>query len=188
MLYAENSRVRTQQAIGDGLVAAWCALWVWIAYEVHRLLNKLAVPGEYLQRSGESLSGGTDRLPSVVRGVGGPLDSLGNGIAEAGGSQVSVAHDIALVIALLIALGPTIPVIAARVWWRLKWVRSASAAARLRRSPGFDRLMAQRALARQPMHKLAAVHPGHDAPEAEVEHSYATLELNELGLKQSVRS
>jgi hypothetical protein len=181
-LYASNPTRRALQVAGDVICVAWVALWVWIAKFVFDLINKLAVPGEYLERSGNGISGGVDNLPSLVRGLGGPLDSLGNGLASAGDAQISATNDIAWFFAIVTVVLPTFVPLALHVFLRVRWMLSATAVAHLKRSESFDHLLAQRALARQPLRKIArAVGTGNMSP-GERERALAQLELRELGM------
>jgi hypothetical protein len=184
-LYAAKPSRRTFQIAGDLLCLFWLLLWIWIAKFVYDLINKLAVPGDYLQRSGEGISGGVDNLPSLLRSVGGPLDSLGNGLANAGSSQISATNDIAWFFAIVTVVLPTFVPLAAHAFMRVRWVRSASAVSQMQRSQQFNHLLAQRALARQPLRKIAAAVGDRDLDPAERELALAQLELDELGLRAS---
>jgi hypothetical protein len=181
-IYASNPTRRTLQIIGDAMCLAWLALWVWVAKFVFDLINKLAVPGEYLERSGNGISGGVDNLPSLVRGIGGPLDSLGNGLASAGDAQISATNDIAWFFAIVTVVLPTLVPLALHVFMRVRWMLSATAVAHLQRSEVFNHVLAQRAVARQPLRKIArAVGDGTMSPR-ERELALAQLELRQLGM------
>jgi hypothetical protein len=70
---------------------------------------------------------------------------------------------------------------------RLRWIRRATLAASLRARPSGRDLLALRALTRQPLRRLVAIHPDpatawRDGENAAME-SLAALELRTLGLR-----
>lgn len=182
-IYASKPSRRAMQIAGDVVCLFWIALWLWFAKFVYDLINKLAVPGDYLQRSGDGISGGADKLPSLVRSLGGPLDSLGNGLSSAGSSQISATNDIAWFFAIVTFILPTFLPLALHVFMRVRWMRSASAVSHLQHSQQFNHVLAQRALARQPLRKIARAIGDQAMSPAEQEHALAQLELDDLGLR-----
>lgn len=177
--YATRPSKRTFQITGDLLCLFWVALWLWVAKMVYDLISKLAVPGDYLQRSGDGISRGVGNLPSLLDRVGGPLDSLGNGLHNAGASQISATHDIAWFFAIVTFITPVFVPLAAHVFFRVRWMLSATAVAHLQKSPAFNHVLAQRAIARQPLRKIARIA---DVAPDQRELALAQLELDELGL------
>ena len=106
---------------------------------------------------------------------------------EAQAYQDAVAH-LALFTGLLVA---AVPVLLLLVIWlpkRVGWVVEASAAQRLvRGGPASADLLAVRALARQPLRRLAGLGPeivaGWKAGDPAATQALARLELDELGLR-----
>ncbi len=185
-LYAERRRVRNRQMARDAVVVAWCALWVWVGRWIFHFISKLGGIGHSLQNTSAKVDSGVHGLPSLLRSVGGPLKSIGEGLSSAGSAQITVVHDIAMFFALLIALCATVPVLTVHIARRIVWIRRVRAVLLMRASPHFPRLMAERALLRQPLHKLAAVSndPVQDIKDGHYE-ALAALELSDAGIRQS---
>jgi len=181
-MYSSSPKVRTRQVRSDLLVAVWCASWFWSGHEIYQLLTKLGGAGRLLQDASSDVNV-SSRLPGVFRSPAEKLDSFGQGLNRAGELQASAAHDVALAIGLLVALLPAAPILLRHVLKRLAWIRGANAVAELRRSPDFTRLMAQRALMRQPLHRLMKASPTPLEDFAAGNHeALAELEYEEFGL------
>lgn len=196
-LYADSPARRTRQALTDLLVLAWLWAWIWLATELYHLVLKLGVPGQKLEGAGNGMAGGlnqaggkVDDIPGVGGGLAGPLRSAASAarsLAEAGRQQVAVVHDLAWALALLLLLVPVAVVVLVWLPLRVRWIRRASTAARLRTGPAGNDLLALRALANQPLRRIAAL--GDDPVgawrrgELSTVDSLATLELHSLGLR-----
>lgn len=196
-LYAELPGRRVRQVLLDLAVLAWVLLWVRVAQASSGLVRALEAPGRSLQSAGGDLSRSLGEGAARARGVpllGGPLASpleAAGGAAErlaaAGAAgQQSVAR-LALVLALVVALAPTLPVLALWLLDRARWVRAASAAASARDGAAEVDLLALRALASRPLPELRRVAPSVGAAwrrgEPETLHRLAALELRGLGLR-----
>jgi hypothetical protein len=177
--YATRPSKRMFQITGDLLCLLWVGLWIWVAKMVYDLISKLAVPGDYLQKSGAGISRGAGSLPSLLDRVSGPLESLGSGLHSAGASQISAAHDIAGFFAVVTFIAPVVVPLGAHIYFRVQWMLSAKTLAPISRSPGLMHVLAQRALVRQPLHKIARLA---DMSPEQRELALAQLELDELGL------
>src|SRR4029079_5412709 len=108
-------------------------------------------------------------------------------IADAGQAQQDVVHDLALTLSIA---GGALPFLMAIVLWlllRFRWIRSASAANRLRRRRGGVELLALRAITFAPLRRLAPLPDDTAAKwragDPGTMDSLAALELRRLGLR-----
>lgn len=195
-LYADARARRSRQMLGDLLLAGWVLLWVKTAFVVRDATLALAGPGEQISDAGSGLAsrlrdaGDTvSGLPLVGDEASAPFEGAGGAadrIAAAGSAQVEAVHTLAFWLALavgaipiLIALGIYLPV-------RWRFVRQATAGRRFVDSTDDLSLFALRAMARQPLHRLA---PISDDPvgawrrgDPDVVRELAALELRDSGL------
>jgi hypothetical protein len=196
-IYADLPATRARQFLTDLLVVAWVYGWVKLGFWLHDLVEKLAAPGRKVESAGTGLA---DNLASAgnkvdnVPGVGGSLAAPFNKAAEAARSLASAGHeqqavvgDLALALSLALVAIPLGLVLFVWLPLRVRWIRRANAAAALRGAVSGRDLLALRALARQPLRKLAKLDPeiasewrrgNPDAVEA-----LARLELRTLGLR-----
>lgn len=196
-LYADLPGLRLRQVLLDLAVLAWSLGWLRMGQAVHRQVLKLAAPGRTLESAGGDLSRTLGDAAERAEGVpllGGPLSAPLDGasgaaarLAAAGAGQQDAVARLALLLALAVALAPTLAVLLRWLPGRARWAREASAAARLLAGRPDDELFALRALAHRPLHELRRVHPepGHAYREGdrEVVHRLAALELAALGLR-----
>lgn len=196
-LYSDIPARRLAQVGSDVGIVLWVALWVRVAGRVHDTTMLLAEPGRDLAGAGASFRGtmttagdGVDDLPLLQDRVATPFRSaagVGSDIEQVGTDLVSAVEQVALVLAVTTAL---VPVLIVGLFWfvlRLRFVRRAGAAQRfIDSAPDLD-LFALRAMAKQPMPRLAAIS---DDPagawrrgETDVIHALALLELRESGLR-----
>jgi hypothetical protein len=195
-LYPETPGRRVGQALLDLLVVAWVAAWALAGREVHRLIDQMAKPGVAVEQAGDRVASSigavqdqVGRLPAIgddLRAPFGRLGEAGQALAQAGASQQHVVHQLALWLGVLAALIPAVVVIAIWLPGRVRWVREASAAGRLRL--GADSvdlgLFALRAIATRPLPELRLVS---DDPLGDLQRgdyrALAALELRALGLR-----
>jgi hypothetical protein len=196
-LYADTPVTRTRQVLTDLFIAAWLAFWIWLAVQLYHLVLKLGVPGQKLSGAGEGMSNGlSDAGSSVghVPGIGGSLASPFNhaadaarSLADAGRQETAFAHDLAWVLALMLLFVPVCLVLFVWLPLRVRWIRRATAASGLRAGPAGRDLLALRALANQPLRRLAKVDPDPVAAWRRGDDStvdaLARLELRRLGLR-----
>lgn len=201
-LYSDIPARRLVQVAADVGIVLWVALWVRIAGRVHDTTMELAQPGRDLAGAGASFRGtmtsagdGVDDLPLLGDRVATPFRSasgVGTEIEQVGTDLVTAVERLALVLALTTAL---VPVLIVGLFWlalRVRFARRAGAAQRfIDAAPDLD-LFALRAMANQPMPRLAAVS---DDPagawrrgDDDVIHALALLELREVGLRPPVVS
>lgn len=196
-IYADRFPTALRQLLTDALVVAWIYVWVRAAMWLHDLVQKLATPGQKLESAGVGLAdnladagGKVGRVPVVGDELTAPFDraaAAARSVAEAGQDQQNLVGDLALALALLALVFPLGLVIFGWLPLRVRWIRRASAAARLRSTPAGHDLLALRALASQPLGKLTRI-------DADVARAWrrgdertvaalADLELRGLGLR-----
>lgn len=196
-LYSDIPARRLVQVVADVGVVLWVVLWVRIAARVKDATMALAEPGRNLAGAGSSFRGtmstagdNVDDLPLLEDRIATPFRSaagVGTEIEQAGNDLVTAVERLSLVLALTTALVPIL--IVGFVWLvlRVRFVRRAGAAQRfIDAAPDLD-LFALRAMANQPMPRLARIS---DDPagawrrgEPDVITALALLELKECGLR-----
>ena len=196
-LYSDIAARRLTQVVADVGMVLWVVLWVRVAQRVHETTMELAGPGRDLAGAGSSFRGtmtsagdGVDDLPLLEDRVATPFRSaagVGSEIEQVGNDLVTAVERVALLLAVTTAM---VPVLIVGVFWlvhRVRFVRRAGAAQRfIDAAPDLD-LFALRAMANQPMPRLARIS---DDPagawrrgEPDVIHALALLELRECGLR-----
>ena len=196
-LYSDIPGRRLVQMAADVGVVLWVVLWVRVAQRVYDATMALAEPGRNLAGAGSSFrdtmsSAGdnVDDLPLLDDRVATPFRSaagVGTEIEKAGTDLVSAVERVSLLLALTTAMVPIL--IVGATWLVLRWrfARRATAAQRfIDAEPDLD-LFALRAMANQPMPRLARVS---DDPagawrrgDLDVIHALALLELKDSGLR-----
>jgi hypothetical protein len=196
-LYAENPATRFRQLFTDILVVVWVYVWISLAVKLYDLVQKLAVPGQKLEGAGNGLSDNLGRagdriddVPGVGDSVAAPFRSAANAarsIANAGRDQQEIVGDLAWALALMLLVLPLALILFVWLPLRVRWVRRASSAARLRGVTAGRDLLALRALATQPLGRLVALDPHIAAAwrrgDPEAVGKLASLELGSLGLR-----
>ena len=196
-LYADLTGRRTLQMLSDVGVLAWVALWAWVGRAVHDATTRLAAPGYTLQGAGSGFRDQMARAGQSVSDV--PLvgDSLaepfqraggaGTSIEQAGKDLVSAVDSLALLLGWVTALVPIVLVVFVWAVLRGRFIRRATAAQRFIDEAADLDLFALRAMARQPMGRLARVC---DDPagawrrrDPETIRALAVLELRDSGLR-----
>jgi hypothetical protein len=196
-LYSDVPGRRLAQVLADVGVVVWVLLWIRIAVRVHEATLQLATPGRQLADAGTSFSGtmnsagdSVDDLPLLDGRVAAPFRAaagVGGDLEAAGHDLVTAVERFALVLALTTALAPVLLAVGVWLLLRVRFVRRASAAQRfIDADPDLD-LFALRAMANQPMPRLARIS---DDPagawrrgERDVIRQLAVLELKESGLR-----
>jgi hypothetical protein len=196
-LYAGNQVHRARQLLGDFLLALWVVTWVRLADSVGEATNKLAAPGRQIEGAGTELA---DRMRDAGSAVSGtpllgdelrsPFDGAGSaadGLAAAGTAQVEAVGMLAFWLELSVALIPVLLAAAVYLPFRFRFVRRATAGRRFVDSADDLDLFALKALANQPLHRLARIS---DDPagawrtgDRDVVRRLAELELRDVGLK-----
>lgn len=197
MLYAELGPRRAGQLAGDLLLVLWVWAWVVFGRAVHDAVVALGAVGEQVEDGGASLSGHLGEageraasVPLVGDELRTPFDraaGAARALADAGRTQQEVVAQLRLLLGWGTAL---IPILVVALLWlprRVAFVRRAGAARRhLDAADDLD-LFALRAMAGQPMHRLAGVSadPVGDwrRGDRDVVRRLADLELRDLGLR-----
>ena len=203
-MYAELPARRTHQVVLDLAVLAWVVLWVRVAVAVRAAVLRLAAPGASLESAGAELSRSLDEaaartaeVPVLGDPLAAPLETAGAAaaqLAEAGATAEESTRRLALLLAMVVALAPVVPVLLRWLAHRIRWSREAAAAARLRLDEPDEELLALRALVHRPLHELARVHPrpgaAYRSGDPSAVRALAGLELASLGLRpaDSLRS
>ena len=196
-LYADAPARRTRQLLGDLFLLLWVVVWVRFGMTVHDATLALARPGREIREAGTGLSvrlreAGTavGDLPLVGEEIRGPFDGAGDAadqIARAGAAQVRAVQELAWWLGLAVALVPVLVGLAAYLPARWRFVRTATAGQRFIDSSADLRLFALRAMARQPMHRLAGITGDPVAAwrrgDRSVIRELALLELRDAGLR-----
>ena len=195
--YSDLPVRRTRQVVSDLFVLAWVVLWVWVGRVVHDAVASLAGPGRELADAGAGFRGtmtsagdSVDDLPLLEDRIAEPFRSAagaGAGIEQAGNSFADAVEKTAVVLGVVTALVPIVLLVG---WWlvvRVGFARRAGAAQRfVDGAPDLD-LFALRAMANQPMTRLASISSDPAGAwrrgDPEVVRALATLELRESGLR-----
>jgi len=196
-LYAEVGARRFGQVVGDLMLVAWVWVCVELGRVVFRVTDALGAPGRKAAEAGDGLAGDLRRLsepigkvPAVGDQLRAPIDGAAGAagkLAQAGRDQAHAVEQLAYVLAA-VTIG--LPVLFAVLIWvprRIRFARRASAAQRFIDNAADLDLFALRAMANQPMHKLAKISDDPVAAwrdgDAEVIAQLARLELRATGLK-----
>jgi hypothetical protein len=197
-LYADGSTHRARQITADVLLVVWVLVWVRVGRAVHDVTLGLATPGERIQEAGGGLAGRlrdagstVSAIPLVGDSVRAPFDEAGSAadrIAAAGAAQVHAVQQLAWWLGLVVAAIPVLVMLAVHLPLRWRFVREATAGQRFL-DAGSGRqldLFALRALARQPLHRLAGISDdpvgAWRAGNPDVVRELALLELRDTGL------
>jgi hypothetical protein len=195
-LYADGPARRTRQMLGDSLLLAWVVLFLWLADVVHDATLALAVPGREIEKAGGGLAeqlrdagSAVGDVPLVGDQVRSPFDGAGRAadqIGAAGAAQVQAVEHLAFWLAVTVAAVPILLAVLVYLPARWRFVREATAGQRFMDSSADLELFALRAMANQPMHRLARV--SSDPVRAwrngdrDVVRALAVLELGDAGL------
>lgn len=198
-IYADLPARRMGQIIADLLMLGWILLWAKIGMTVHDSTLKLAKPGHRLEDAGSGFrdklataGDNVDGLPILGDKVATPFrDAAGAGttIEDAGRDLVSAVERLATTLGWVTALTPIL--IVGAVWLVSRWrfIRRATAARSLVDSVDDLDLFALRAMANQPLQRLARIS---DDPagawrrgDHKVIRELAFLELADCGLRPS---
>jgi len=196
-LYADSPGQFARQLATDVALVCWVLLWIWAGVAVHDATMELAGPGHQITESATGISESMTEAGSVLEGlplVGdearAPFDQASGAadqLAEAGRAEVRAVETLADGLGLAVALIPILVVAAFYLPLRIRFVRRATAGARLVDAGEDLDLFALRALAHQPLHVLARIT---DDPagawrrgDREITDRLAELELRANGLR-----
>jgi hypothetical protein len=196
-LYADVGAKRFGQVFGDLMLVAWVWACVQLGQVVFHVTDALGAPGRKAAEAGDGLAGDLRRLsepigkvPAVGDQLRSPIDGAAGAagkLAQAGRDQAHAVEQLAYVLAA-VTIG--LPVLFAVLIWvprRIRFARRATAAQKFIDNAADLDLFALRAMANQPMHKLARISDDPVAAwregDADVIAKLAGLELRSTGLK-----
>lgn len=196
-VYSDAAGQRFGQFIGDVMLGCWVVVCISLGVVVYRVTDALGTPGRKAAAAGDSLAGGFRDLadpagdvPAVGNKLRAPIDgaaAAADRLAQAGRDQAHAVEQLAIVLALVTA---GLPILFAVLIWvprRIRFSRRATAAQKYIDSAADLRLFALRAMANQPMHRLARISDDPVAAwqngDTAVIDELATLELRATGLK-----
>jgi hypothetical protein len=138
----------------------------------------------------ESAAGAAEDVPLVGDELSAPFDALADAsgsVRGAGQSAQDAVDTLATILAFALVVLPVGWLLLRWAPWRTRWLREATAAGRLTRSPADLELLAARAMATVPLPRLAALPPGTGAAwragDPATVRALAALELDRLGLR-----
>ena len=196
-VYSDVAGQRFMQFIGDVMLVCWAVICVSLGLLVFRVTNALGTPGRKTAEAGDGLAAKlrdladpAGKVPVVGGNLRDPIDGAAGAadkLAQAGRDQAHAVEQFAILLGLVTA---GLPILFAVLIWlprRIRFSRRATAAQKFIDSAADLRLFALRAMANQPMHRLAKIS---DDPvqawstgDAAVINELATLELRSVGLK-----
>ena len=196
-LYADLPGRRTLQLLADVSMLCWVGLWAWVGRGVHDATMTLAGPGRQLVSAGSgfrdrmvSAGNAVDDLPLIEDRLAAPFrnaSGAGTDIEQAGRDLIDSVTRLATILGWVTALIPILIVGGAWLLLRGRFVRRASAAQRFIDDEADLDLFALRAMARQPMRRIAEVSSDPGAAwrrgDPDVIRSLALLELRDVGLR-----
>ncbi|SDD20722.1 hypothetical protein SAMN05660690_3640 [Geodermatophilus telluris] len=196
-LYAARPDRRLGQVLADAGVLGWLVLWVVVARVVHGAVLVLAEPGRAVEDLGSSVAdsmgsaaSAAEDVPVVGDELSSPFDALGEAagsVSGAGQAAQDAVGTLATVLAVVLVVLPVGWLVSRWLPWRLRWVREASAVARMSGGPADLELLAARAVATAPLPRLAALPPGTGAAwragDPAAVRALAALEAGRLGLR-----
>ncbi|HET6484528.1 MAG TPA: hypothetical protein VFG35_31425 [Actinoplanes sp.] len=200
-LYADRLPAAVRQILTDLAVVLWIYAWIRVGLWVNDMVEKLAVPGARLETAGGGIADNladagskVGRVPLVGDQLVRPFEgaaSAARSIAEAGRQTQEVVDTLAQVVALVAVAVPFALVLFLWLPLRLRWMRRAAVASAVRDQPAGRDLLALRALAAQPLNKLAKLGPDIAQSwrngDAVAVDALADLELKRLGLRSARR-
>jgi hypothetical protein len=201
-LYADRVPVAIRQLLTDILIVVWVYAWIRVGIWVHDLVLKLGLPGQKLEGAGTGIAdnladagGKVGRVPLVGDQLTQPFTRAADAarsLAQAGRDQQEFVANLAPIMALVVLAVPLCLVLFLWLPLRLRWMRRAGLAARVRDEPAGRDLLALRALASRPLNQLTRLGPDiaqswRNGDAAAVD-ALAALELKDLGLRPWGRS
>ncbi|TCN44354.1 hypothetical protein EV644_101511 [Kribbella orskensis] len=196
-LYSSVGVQRVGQMFGDLMLVAWIAFCTALGLTVFKITNALGYPGRKAAEAGDGLAGDLRKLsepvgkvPAVGDELRGPIDGAAGAAARLAQAGRDQAHAVEQLAYLLAAVTIGLPVLFALLIWlprRIRFSRRATAAQKFIDNAADLDLFALRAMANQPMHRLAKIS---DDPvgawrqgDTTVIAQLADLELRSTGLK-----
>jgi hypothetical protein len=153
------------RAVRDAAVALWVVLWIWagvtVGHEVSRLEalgNTGAQLGNAITDLGRTLNG----VPLIGGQIGGAVQNAGRDATASAREARDDTRRLAILLGLVVALVPTLPLLLAYLPGRIAVERDRRALRRALSGADADaarELLALRAIAHLPLHELRRVSP-----------------------------
>lgn len=196
-VYAESPGRVLGQLLADVALIAWVGGWIWFGLEVHDRLSALGRPtervGEASAGLADSLSGTSDQVRSlqfVGDALAAPFDAIVTGTQQLATASSEAQQAITGVADISVWLAALFPILFALLLWaivRVRWMRRATAAARLRAHGSGEGLLAAQALSSMRLDRLAElVAPGDPLGDPRSRQQLAAFQLRRLGLRVDV--
>lgn len=196
-LYADAPARRSFQALTDVAVLVWVALCCFAGRALRDAVLGLQQPAHQLEHAGRTFASTMHEAGTAMAGLPVVGQQLQPPFTQAAGSGTSLAQagrdlsagigHVALVVGLLSAVLPIVVVVLPWLWVRLRFARRATSAQRFLDGTADLELFALRAMAHQPMARIARVSddPVGDWRRADpgVVRALARLELRDSGLR-----
>ena len=165
--YSDVGVQRFWQVVGDLWLLGWIAVWVALGLFVFKITNALGYPGRKAAEAGDGLAGDlrsmsepVGKVPLVGDELRAPVDGAASAaarLAEAGRDQAHAVEQLAYLLAGMTIGLPVLFAVLIWSWRRIRFSRRASAAQKFIDNAADLALFALRAMANQPMHKLAKI-------------------------------
>lgn len=197
--YSSYPRQRVRQIIADAVALAVIILSIVTAASVVESIRALGSFGRDLEEAGESFAGNLGAageqlggVPLVGEGIRTPLDAAagaGDVVAQAGRDQQALVETVAVGTGWAIVLTPLALLVLLWLIPRLRFARRSGLLRRMLAAGLTADTLAARAIAQQPLRRLARVHPDPAAAwragDATVVRDLAALELRRAGVPLS---
>jgi hypothetical protein len=193
-VYADAPPLRLRQQLRDTAALLWIGGWGLAGRTLYRTIEHLRAATTQAEDAGSDFAGRLDDVARSIQDlplVGGTLRrpflgaaDAGRTLEHAGAAAGDTVHTLALWLGLLVAVLPIAWLLARYAPGRVRWMREAGAATRIRIDGDDLELFALRAAANAPLHELRKASP--DPAKALAAHDYeplARLELARLGLR-----
>ena len=166
-LYSDVGVQRFGQVIGDLLLVGWIALCTALGLTVFKITNALGAPGRKASEAGDGLAEDLRRMsepvgkvPAVGDQLRAPIDGAAGAaarLAEAGREQAHAVEQLAYLLAGVTIGLPVLFAVLILLPRRIRFSRRATAAQRFIDNAADLDLFALRAMANQPMQRLARI-------------------------------
>lgn len=197
--YSSYPRQRARQIIADAVALAVVILSIALAATVVEAIRALGSFGRDLEEAGESFAGNLGEageqlggVPLVGEGIRAPLDAAagaGDAVAQAGRDQQALVETVALGAGWALVLLPLLALVLLWLIPRLRFARRSGLLRRMLAAGLTADTLAARAIARQPLRRLASIHPDPAAAwragDTAAVRSLAALELRRAGVPLS---
>jgi hypothetical protein len=182
------------QFAGDLLLIAWVGGWVWLGRAFHDRLDALRGPARQVGRASSDLADSLSTTGEQLRGVqligdllAAPFDAIVGSTRQLTDASATSDQAVARLADLSFLVTSFFPIVFAVTVWavlRGRWMRQATAAARLRRSGHGDGLLAAQALLTARLDQLAPLaNPGNPLDDPISRRRLAGYQLRRLGLR-----